>query len=153
LPKVLQIQKSRKNALLTVAMVSALAMAQWILASESVPAAPAPGTIIVAQAQPPKCGQDPQHPCPKEAPKPPAQQQPAAPQPKQQVQPQQPPPAQPQIRQQAQPQPTTAEASSPDAAQPVQAKPITISIPTMETINLGNEQAGMKLVERSDDPS
>jgi len=80
LPKVLQIEKSRKNALLTVAMVSALAMAQWLLASESVPAAPAPETIIVAQATtPPKCGQDPQHPCPKEAPKGPAQQ-PAAPQ-------------------------------------------------------------------------
>ena len=105
MPKVLQIEKSRKNALLTVAMVSALAMAQWLLASESVPAAPAPGTIIVAQAPPPKCGQDPQHPCPKEAPKAPAPQ-PAAPQPKQQVQPQQQAPVQPQLRQQAQPQPT-----------------------------------------------
>src|ERR1700692_4697185 len=109
LPKVLQMRTSRKNALLTVAAVSALALAQWFLGSESVPAAPAPGTIIVAQAPPPKCGQDPQHPCPKEAPKqpapkapaahPPAQQPPA--QPKPQAQPQQPPPP----RQQAQPQP------------------------------------------------
>jgi outer membrane protein OmpA-like peptidoglycan-associated protein len=64
LPKVLQIETTRKSALLTVAMVSALALAQWFLASESVPAAPVPGSIVVAQG-PPKCGQDAQHPCPK----------------------------------------------------------------------------------------
>src|SRR6202795_1331990 len=98
---------SRKNALLTVAAVSALALAQWFLGSESVPAAPAPGTIIVAQAPPPKCGQDPQHPCPKEAPRHPPpkaapHQQPAPPQPKPQAQPQQPPPPPP--PRQAQPQ-------------------------------------------------
>ena len=77
MPKVLQIETSRKSALLTVAMVSTLAMAQWFLASESVPAAPAPGTIIVAQ-NPPKCGQDPQHPCPKAAPQQPAPKAPSA---------------------------------------------------------------------------
>jgi outer membrane protein OmpA-like peptidoglycan-associated protein len=95
------IQPSRKSALLTVATVSALALAQWFLASESVPAAPAPGTIVVAQNPPPRCGQDPQHPCPKASPQQPA---PKAPQQqnRQQVQPQQPPPQQ--NRQQAQPQ-------------------------------------------------
>jgi outer membrane protein OmpA-like peptidoglycan-associated protein len=85
--------------------VSALALAQWFLASESVPAAPAPGTIVVAQNPPPRCGQDPQHPCPKASPQQPApkapQQQPPQ-QNRQQVQPQQPPPQQ--NRQQAQPQ-------------------------------------------------
>jgi outer membrane protein OmpA-like peptidoglycan-associated protein len=131
LPKVLQtksqtihqsIQPSRKSALLTVATVSALALAQWFLASESVPAAPAPGTIVVAQNPPPKCGQDPQHPCPKAAPQQPAPkapqqqppqqnhqqvqpQQPPPQQNRQQVQPQQPPPQQPPPRQQAQPTP------------------------------------------------
>src|SRR5579862_4804889 len=70
LPKVLRIT-SRRNALLTVAAVSALAMAQWFLASDSAPAASAPGSFMVAQA-PPKCGQDAQHPCPKTAPQPPA---------------------------------------------------------------------------------
>jgi outer membrane protein OmpA-like peptidoglycan-associated protein len=114
LPKVFRIEASRKSALLTVAAVSALAMAQWFLASESAPAASAPGSFMVAQ-NPPRCGQDPQHPCPKEAPKQPAPKapaQPAPPQPKQQAQPQQPPPppkqaqptpAQPQLKQQAQP--------------------------------------------------
>jgi outer membrane protein OmpA-like peptidoglycan-associated protein len=139
LPKVLQIETSRKSALLTVAMVSTLAMAQWFLASESVPAAPAPGTIILAQNPPqPKCGQDPQHPCPKEAPKE-APKQPApkeapkqpAPQaqpqqqqqaPKQQAQPQPQPtpppaPAQPQLKQQAQPQPQPTPPPAP--AQPL----------------------------------
>ncbi len=69
MPKVFQIDTTRQNALLTVAMVSALALTQWFLGSESVPAAAAqvPGTIIVAQNPPPKCGQDPQHPCPKAA--------------------------------------------------------------------------------------
>jgi outer membrane protein OmpA-like peptidoglycan-associated protein len=131
LPKVLQtesqrihqrIQTSRKSALLTAATVSALALAQWFLASESVPAAPAPGTIVVAQNPPPKCGQDPQHPCPKAAPQQPAPkapqqqppqqnhqqvqpQQPPPQQNRQQVQPQQPPPQQPPPRQQAQPTP------------------------------------------------
>jgi outer membrane protein OmpA-like peptidoglycan-associated protein len=106
---------SRNNALLTIAAVSVLAMAQWFLASDSAPAASAPGSFMVAQA-PPKCGQDAQHPCPKEAPRQPAPKapaQPAPPQPKQQAQPQQPPPpppkqaqptpAQPQLKQQAQP--------------------------------------------------
>ena len=136
MPKVLQIETSRKHAVLTVAMVSALGLAQWFLASESVPAAPAPGTIMVAQnPPPPKCGQDPQHPCPKAAPqqpapKAPAQQQPAPPQQKPQAQPQPPPqpprqqaqpqpqpapPPPPQIHQQAQPQPTPAQ---PAPAQP-----------------------------------
>ncbi len=99
LPKVLRIT-SRRNALLTVAAVSALAMAQWFLASDSAPAASAPGSFMVAQA-PPKCGQDAQHPCPKEAPKQPAPKAPPQPQPKQQAQPQPPPPPPP--RQQAQP--------------------------------------------------
>src|SRR3982074_1801344 len=71
LPKVLQIDTSRKNALLTVATVSALAMAPWFLTSESAPAAPAPGAIVVAQ-NPPPCGQDAQHPCPKGTPQQPA---------------------------------------------------------------------------------
>jgi outer membrane protein OmpA-like peptidoglycan-associated protein len=112
LPKVvLQIEPTRKSALLTIAMVSALALAQWFLASESVPAATAqvPGTIIVAQAPPPKCGQDAQHPCPKGTPQQPT---PKAP-PQQQQQQQQKPQAQPQPtpppaqlpKQQAQPQP------------------------------------------------
>jgi outer membrane protein OmpA-like peptidoglycan-associated protein len=95
------IQPSRKSALLTVATVSALALAQWFLASESVPAAPAPGTIVVAQNPPPRCGQDPQHPCPKASPQQPAPKAPPQ-QNRQQVQPQQPPPQQ--NRQQAQPQ-------------------------------------------------
>jgi outer membrane protein OmpA-like peptidoglycan-associated protein len=64
LPKVLQIETSRKNALLTVATVSALAVMQWLPASESVQAAPATETIIVAQAPPPKCGASPLPPCP-----------------------------------------------------------------------------------------
>jgi outer membrane protein OmpA-like peptidoglycan-associated protein len=142
LPKVLQIETSRKNALLTVAMVSTLAMAQWFLASESVPAAPAPGAIIVAQNPPPKCGQDPQHPCPKEAPKeapkqPAPQAQPqqqqqqqqapkqAQPQqqqqqaPKQQAQPQPTPPP-PQIHQQAQPKETPVQPQPKQQAQPKQ---------------------------------
>jgi outer membrane protein OmpA-like peptidoglycan-associated protein len=137
LPKVLQAETSRKSALLTVTMVSALAMAQWFMASESVPAAPAPGTIIVAQNPPPKCGQDPQHPCPKEAPKEapkqPAQQQQQQQAPKPQAQPQQPPPQQapkqqaqpqpqpappsPQIHQQAQPQPTPVQPQPKDKEQ------------------------------------
>ena len=63
MPKVLQIETSRKHTVLTVAMVSALGVAQWFLACDSAPAAPAPGTIMVAQnPPPPKCGQDPQHP-------------------------------------------------------------------------------------------
>jgi hypothetical protein len=45
---------------------------------------------MVAQ-NPPKCGQDAQHPCPKEAPKQPAPKAPPQPQPKQQAQPQPPP--------------------------------------------------------------
>jgi outer membrane protein OmpA-like peptidoglycan-associated protein len=138
-PKVSQIETSRRNALLTAATVSALAMAQWFLASESVPAAPAPGTnVIVAQNQPPPCGQVGQPPCPKGAPQPapkaPAQQppqpkqqvqpQPAAPQPKQQAQPQPPPPPpppqpQPQLRQQAQPQPTPTPPPPGPAPQPL----------------------------------
>jgi outer membrane protein OmpA-like peptidoglycan-associated protein len=67
LPKVLQIETSRKNALLTVATVSALAVMQWSLPSASVQAAaaPTPGTIIVAQAPPVKCGPSPLPPCPK----------------------------------------------------------------------------------------
>jgi outer membrane protein OmpA-like peptidoglycan-associated protein len=110
LPKVSRIT-SGKNALLTVAAVSALAMAQWFLAPDSAPAASAPGSFMVAQA-PPKCGQDAQHPCPKNAPQQPAPKAPAQPQPKQQVQPPPPPPkqaqpapAQPQLKQQAQPTP------------------------------------------------
>jgi outer membrane protein OmpA-like peptidoglycan-associated protein len=109
----LQIETTRRSALLTVAMVSALALAQWFLASESVPAATpqVPGTIIVAQA-PPKCGQDPQHPCPKGAPQQPTPK--AAPQPQPQPQPQQP-----QKPQQAQPQPTPPPAQLPkQQAQP-----------------------------------
>ena len=94
MPKVLHRETSRKNALLSVAALSVLAVAQWFLASESVPAAPAPGSFIVAQNPPPKCGQDPQHPCPKAAPQPapkaPAQPPPQPPRP--QAQPQQPPP-------------------------------------------------------------
>ena len=72
LPKVLQIETTRKSALLTIATVSALALTQWFLGSESVPAAPALGTIEDAQA-PPKCGQDAQHPCPKSGPQTPVQ--------------------------------------------------------------------------------
>jgi outer membrane protein OmpA-like peptidoglycan-associated protein len=135
LPKVLQtksqrihqrIQTSRKSALLTAATVSALAMAQWFLASESVPAAPAPGTIVVAQNPPPKCGQDPQHPCPKAAPQQPApkapQQQPPQ-QNHQQVQPQQPPPQQQPPRQQAQPTPPPPASPPPQIPQNAQ-KPV-----------------------------
>ncbi len=89
--------------MLSVVALSALAMAQWFLASESVPAAPVPGSIIVAQ-NPPKCGQDPQHPCPKAAPQQPAPKAPVQPPPRQQAQPQQPPPPPP--PQQAQPKQT-----------------------------------------------
>jgi outer membrane protein OmpA-like peptidoglycan-associated protein len=155
LPKVLQIETSRRNALLTVAMVSAMAMAQWFLASESAPAAPAPGTIIVAQnPPPPKCGQDPQHPCPKEAPKeapkqpaPQAQPQPQQQAPKQQAQPQpQPtPPPSPQIHQQAQPQPAPAPQPQPkqqaqpkqtpqDAQKPVVQQPVQPAQPTGQPV-------------------
>ncbi len=112
MPKVLQIETTRKNALLTVAMVSALALTQWFLGSESVPAAAAqvPGTIVVAQAPPPKCGQDAQHPCPKGTPQQPTPKAPA----------QQPPPQQQQPKpQQAQPQPTPPPAQLPkQQAQP-----------------------------------
>ncbi len=133
MPKVFQSETSRKNALLTVAAVSALAMAQWFLASDSAPAASAPGSFMVAQ-NPPRCGQDPQHPCPKEAPKQPAPKGPAQqapPQPRQ-AQPQQPPPppppkqaqptpAQPQLKQQA--QPTPAQPQLKQQAQPTPAQP------------------------------
>jgi outer membrane protein OmpA-like peptidoglycan-associated protein len=98
LPKILPIERSRKHALLTVAAVS-LAMTQWFLASESVPAAPAPDTIIVAQAPPPPPPAPPQ---PKQQAQPPV---PAQPLPKQQAQPQPPVPAQPLPNQQVQPQP------------------------------------------------
>src|SRR5579883_2795707 len=64
----LHIKSSGRNALLTLAAVSAVALAQGFLAVEGV--AQVPGTVILAQ-NPPKCGQDPQHPCPK-----PGQQQP-----------------------------------------------------------------------------
>jgi outer membrane protein OmpA-like peptidoglycan-associated protein len=114
LPKVLQIETTRKNALLMVALVSALALTQWFLGFESVPAAaaPVPGSIVVAQAPPPKCGQDAQHPCPKgpaqgqPTPKAPAQpQQQQQQQQKPQAQPQPTPPPAPALKQQAQPQP------------------------------------------------
>jgi outer membrane protein OmpA-like peptidoglycan-associated protein len=114
-------------------MVSALAMAQWFMASESAPAGPAPGTIVVAQnPPPPKCGQDPQHPCPKdkeapkEAPKQPApQQQQQQPAPKPQAQPQQPPPQQQAPKQQAQPQPQPTP-SSPQIHQQAQPKELPV---------------------------
>jgi outer membrane protein OmpA-like peptidoglycan-associated protein len=118
LPKVSRIT-SGKNALLTVAAVSALAMAQWFLAPDSAPAASAPGSFMVAQA-PPKCGQDAQHPCPKAAPQQPAPKAPAQPQPKQQVQPQQPPPPPP--PKQAQPQ-QPPPPPPPKQAQPAPAQP------------------------------
>jgi len=117
LPKVLRIT-SRKNALLTVAAVSTLAMAQWFLAPDSAPAASAPGSFMVAQA-PPKCGQDAQHPCPKEAPKQPAPKAPPQPQPKQQAQPQPPPPPPPKQAQPQQPPPPPP----PKQAQPTPAQP------------------------------
>jgi outer membrane protein OmpA-like peptidoglycan-associated protein len=131
LPKVFRLETSRKSALLTVAAVSALAMAQWFLASDSAPAASAAGSFMVAQA-PPKCGQDPQHPCPKNAPQQPAPKAPAQPQPKQQAQPQQPPPppppkqvqpapSQPQLKQQVQPapgQPQLKQQAQPAPGQP-----------------------------------
>ena len=50
MPKVFQIQTSRKNALLSVAAVSALAMAQWFLASESAQAASAPKLVAPTAA-------------------------------------------------------------------------------------------------------
>jgi len=116
---------SRKKALLSVAALSALALAQWFLASESVPAAPAAGSFIVAQNPPPKCGQDPQHPCPKAAPQPapkaPAQQPPPPP-PRQQAQPQQPPPPPPpkqaQPKQEPQIEHKPAVVQQPPAGQP-----------------------------------
>ncbi len=145
LPKVFRLETSRKSALLTVAAVSALAMAQWFLASDSAPAASAPGSFMVAQA-PPKCGQDPQHPCPKAAPQQPApkapqpppprqaqpQPQPQQPPPPKQAQPQQPPPppppkqvqpapSQPQLKQQVQPapgQPQLKQQAQPAPGQP-----------------------------------
>jgi len=128
LPRILQVEASRKNAVLTVAAVSVLAVAQWFLASESVPAAPAPGAIILAQNPPARCGQDPQHPCPKTAPqqqpqpapKAPPQQQP--PQPRPQAQPQQPPPPPPQ-RQQVQPQQPPPPPPQRQQAQPQQPPP------------------------------
>ena len=117
MPKVLRIT-SRTNALLTVAAVSTLAMAQWFLAPDSAPAASAPGSFMVAQA-PPKCGQDAQHPCPKEAPKQPAPKAPPQPQPKQQAQPQPPPPPPPKQAQPQQPPPPPP----PKQAQPTPAQP------------------------------
>jgi outer membrane protein OmpA-like peptidoglycan-associated protein len=90
LPKISQIETSRKNALLTVATVSALAVMQWFLASASAPAASAPGAIIVAQAPPPKCGPSPLPPCPKGPPQQQQQQQQ-----QQQVAPKAPPPPSP----------------------------------------------------------
>jgi outer membrane protein OmpA-like peptidoglycan-associated protein len=70
--------------MLTIATVSGLAVVQWFLASESVPAVPATGAIIVAQAPPPKCGASPLPPCPAKPGGPPAAPQktpPTAPQP------------------------------------------------------------------------
>jgi outer membrane protein OmpA-like peptidoglycan-associated protein len=117
-------ETSRKNALLSVAALSALAVAQWFLASESVPAAPVPGSFIVAQNPPPRCGQDPQHPCPKAAPQPapkaPAQPPPQPPRP--QAQPQQPPPPPPprqaQPKQEPQIERKPAVVQQPPAGQP-----------------------------------
>lgn len=105
MPKILQTETSRKRALLTAALLTAAATAQWSLGSESAPAAGAEGAIVVAQNQP-RCGQDPQHPCPKGQQPPqqkqaPQQQQQQPPPQRQQAQPQ---PQQPQLRQQAQPQ-------------------------------------------------
>ncbi len=109
----LKIETSRKSALATktalatLATVSGLAIALFL------------GTESIAQA-PPKCGQDPQHPCPKQAPQQPQQkaqpQQPQQPQSKQQAQPQ-PPAAQPQLKQQAQPQPNVPQQGQPQQKQ------------------------------------
>src|SRR3984957_9368537 len=119
-------------------------MAQWFLAPDSAPAASAPGSFMVAQA-PPKCGQDAQHPCPKNAPQQPAPKAPAQPQPKQQAQPQPPPPppkqvqpppppppkqaqpapAQPQLKQQAQPTPAQPQPKGREEEhRPVQNQPV-----------------------------
>jgi outer membrane protein OmpA-like peptidoglycan-associated protein len=113
LPNVSHIIKtSWKNALPTVAVVSALAVAPWLLGSESAPAASAPGTIVLAQAPPPKCNpNDPKNPCPKAAPQQPT--------PKAAPQPPPPPPPPPPPKPQAQPTPPPPPPPPPAAAQPL----------------------------------
>ena len=72
-----RIKSSGRNALLTVAAVSAVALAQGLFSPAG--AAQVPGAMILAQ-NPPKCGQDPQHPCPKPGQGTPQQQQQKGPQ-------------------------------------------------------------------------
>jgi outer membrane protein OmpA-like peptidoglycan-associated protein len=131
LPKILQTQTARKNAVLTLALASALAATPWL--SASVAQAPPPGT-------PPKCGHPGEPPCPKQAPQ--QQQTPKAPTqqpqptlPKQQAQPQPPTPTPPQLKQQAQPvtpQPT-APASPNPPTQPTTAAPLIKQLPKQTT--------------------
>jgi outer membrane protein OmpA-like peptidoglycan-associated protein len=60
------VKSTGRTALIAVAAVSAIVMTQALLTRDG--AAQVAGPMIVAQNPPPKCGQDPQHPCPKTGP-------------------------------------------------------------------------------------